>query len=160
MLRLAGREADGALLGLVAAEDIPRIARTVAEGSGGAARELVLRIGVFPEADPTRARAHCRRLIAAYLNVPAYASMHRWLGREAELAPLARAWQAGDRRAALEAVPDSLVDALFVHGAPEACRERIEAFRAAGLSTPVISLQPFGGGPDALREALRGLARA
>jgi probable F420-dependent oxidoreductase len=158
MLRLAGREAQGALLGLVAATDIAQIARTVAEGSGGAPRDLVLRLGVLPTADVDLARAHCRRLIAAYLNVPAYASMHEWLGRGDLLAPLARAWQAGDRKGALAAIPDELVDALFVHGEPGACREQLEAFREAGVTTPVVSIMPFGGDREALRRALRELA--
>ncbi len=158
MLRLAGREADGALLGLVAASDIGRIAETVGETSGGAERELVLRLGVLPTKDADFARALCRRVIAAYLNVPAYASMHEWLGRGEVLAPLARAWLAGDRKGALETIPDSLVDALFVHGEPAACREQLERFREAGVMTPVISIMPFGGGPGELRAAVRELA--
>jgi alkanesulfonate monooxygenase SsuD/methylene tetrahydromethanopterin reductase-like flavin-dependent oxidoreductase (luciferase family) len=158
MLRLAGREAQGVLLGLVGRADIAQIARTVAEASGGAERDLVLRLGVLPTADADLARAHCRRSIAAYLNVPAYASMHEWLGRGELLAPLARAWAAGDRKGALAAIPDALVDSLFVHGEAGACREQIEGFREAGVTTPVVSIMPFGGDPAALRSALRELA--
>jgi probable F420-dependent oxidoreductase len=158
MLRLAGREGDGVLLGLVAARDVPKMAATVREGSGGAFRDLVLRIGVLPTSDAGYARAFCRRVIAAYLNVPAYAGMHEWLGRGDELAPLFAAWRAGDRKAALEAVSDELVDALFVHGEPASCRDQIEAFARAGVTTPVISIMPFGGGPDALRGVIRDLA--
>jgi hypothetical protein len=95
MLRLAGREADGAVLALVAASDLPQLAAAVREGSGGRERELVLRLGVSASPDTERTRAHCRRVLAAYLNVPAYASMHVWLGREEPLAPLARACGAG-----------------------------------------------------------------
>ncbi len=163
MLRLAGREADGALLGLVAARDIPQLARVVADGAVKSQRvaappDLVLRLGVFPTDDAERVRAHCRRLIAAYLNVPAYAAMHEWLGRGDELRPLWDAWQRGDRKAAVAAIPDQLVDALFVHGRPEACREQIEGFVAAGVSTPVLSITPLGLGADDLRRALRELA--
>ncbi len=158
MLRLAGRVGDGVLLGLVAARDVPKMAATVREGSGGAFRDLVLRIGVLPTPDAAYARRFCRRIIAAYLNVPAYAGMHEWLGRGDELAPLFAAWRAGDRKGALEAVSDELVDALFVHGEPRACREQIEAFAQAGVTTPVISIMPFGGAPDDLRRTLRELA--
>lgn len=158
MLRLAGRAADGVLLGLVAPSDVPRIAATVGETSGAASRDLVLRIGVLPTPDAAYARAHCRRLIAAYLNVPAYAGMHEWLGRGDELAPLFAAWRKGDRKTALEAIPDALVDALFVHGEPAACRDRIAAFAQAGITTPVISIMSFGGTPDDLRRVLEELA--
>jgi probable F420-dependent oxidoreductase len=153
MLRLAGREADGVLLSLVAAADVPRMIAAV-----GAARDVVLRVGVLPSADEERARSHGRRLIAAYLNVPAYAAMYESLGRGEEIAPLLAAWRAGDRKAALAAVSDDLVDALFVHGEPAICRERLQAFADAGVTTPVISILPFGGGPGDLRAALRGLA--
>ena len=50
------------------------------------------------------------------------------------------AWRAGDRAAALEAVPDTLIDELLVHGRPEECREKVEAYRAEGVTTPVLML--------------------
>ena len=163
MLRLAGREADGALLGLIAAEDVPQLTGCAREGAEEAGRsfedfDLVLRIGVLPTSDAERARAQCRRAIAAYLNVPAYAEMHGWLGRGALLRPMAEAWGRGDRKAALEAIPDGLVDALFVHGETAACREQVEAFAAAGLRTPVLSIMSAGVARDDLRRILRELA--
>lgn len=158
MLRLAGRDAAGVLLGLVGAEDVPKLLARVGEGAAASPRDVVLRLGVLPTEDATRARAHCRRLIAAYLSVPAYASMHAWLGRAEELEPMWSAWRSGDRRAALAAVPDALVDALFVHGAPDACRERIRAFVDAGVTTPVLSLMQAEGTPFDLRGALEALA--
>ena len=96
--------------------------------------------------------------LAAYLNVPAYAEMHGWLGRGALLRPMAEAWGRGDRKAALEAIPDGLVDALFVHGETAACREQVEAFTAAGLRTPVLSIMSAGVARDDLRRILRELA--
>lgn len=158
MLRLAGREADGALLSLVAAGDVPKLSETVHAASGTASRELVLRIGVMPTSDAGRARAACRRLLAAYLNVPAYARMHEWLGRAEELAPLFAAWRAGDREAALAAISDELVDALFVHGDPVSCREQIQAFSQAGVTTPVVSLLSRSESPEGLARVLAELA--
>jgi len=153
MLRLAAREGDGVMLSLVAPGDVPKQLERA-----GTVADVVLRVGIVPTPDAEAARAHCRRLVAAYLNVPAYAAMHEALGRADEIAPLRAAWGAGDRRAALAAVPDSLVDSLFVHGSPESCREQVEAFARAGVTTPVVSILPFGAGPDALRAAIRGLA--
>ena len=66
------------------------------------------------------ARAGAKRAIAAYLNVPVYAQFHDWLGRGDVLRPMWEAWQAGDRKQALAAIPDSLVDELIVHGSPAA----------------------------------------
>lgn len=65
-------------------------------------------------------------------------------------------WKAGDRKAALAAIPDSVVDELIVHGPPEACRERIGAYVANGVDTPAIAVLPFPGVDQ--RQALRDLA--
>jgi alkanesulfonate monooxygenase SsuD/methylene tetrahydromethanopterin reductase-like flavin-dependent oxidoreductase (luciferase family) len=60
-----------------------------------------------------------------------------------------RAWAAGDRAGAMAAIPDDVVDALVVHGAPEACREQVAAYVDAGLDTPVMALLPTpAGAPD------------
>jgi probable F420-dependent oxidoreductase len=153
MLGLAASEADGALLGLVTAEDVARIAPLVR--AKDASRDVVLRLAVCPIEDAERARAIGRRMLAAYLNVPSYARMHAWLGRGDLLAPLRDAWRARDREAAERALPDDLVDGLFIHGSADSCREQIARFVEAGVSTPLIGL--FLPGVD-LGDALRGLA--
>jgi alkanesulfonate monooxygenase SsuD/methylene tetrahydromethanopterin reductase-like flavin-dependent oxidoreductase (luciferase family) len=67
------------------------------------------------------------------------------------------AWASGDRRGALAALDDDLVDELVVHGAPEACRERVLRYAEAGVHTPILALLPVGGD---LREIVRGLGPA
>jgi alkanesulfonate monooxygenase SsuD/methylene tetrahydromethanopterin reductase-like flavin-dependent oxidoreductase (luciferase family) len=54
------------------------------------------------------------------------------------------AWESGDRKAALAAIPDSVVDELVVHGTPEECREKIEAYAANGVTTPIPAILPVG----------------
>src|SRR5205085_11591613 len=83
MLRLAAAEADGAILNWLSVEDVAT-ARAELAGAG-ADFEVAARIFVCPTADAEEARATGRRLIAAYLTVPAYAAFHRWLGRGAVL---------------------------------------------------------------------------
>jgi len=153
MLQLAAREADGAILGLVTVDDVRRVASIARADQPGL--DLVVRIGVVPSADAERCRAQCRRVVAAYMNAPAYAGFHQWMGRGDTLAPIQRAWRAGDRAAAVAAVPDWLADGLFVHGSPASCRDKIAAFVDAGITTPVISIMPFGGD---LRQAARELS--
>ena len=84
-------------------------------------------------------------MIAAYLNVPVYAAFHEWLGRGELLQPMWSAWRAGDRAAALDAVPDRVIDEILVHGAPEACREHIERYVANGVTTPMVAVVGVGG---------------
>jgi probable F420-dependent oxidoreductase len=140
MLRLAAAEADGVILNWLAATDVPTaLAETKAAGPDF---EVVARIFVCPTADAAYARNVGRRLIAAYLTVPAYAEFHRWLGRGDVLTPMWRAWAAGERKAALAAIPDALVDELIVHGPPDECRAKVAAYAKAGVTVPVMALLP------------------
>jgi probable F420-dependent oxidoreductase len=142
MLRLAGREADGAITNWLAPRDVPTVAGHLAEGGSG--KELAARIFVAPTGDAETARAVGRFAIAAYLTVPVYRAFHEWLGRAELMQPMQDAWAAGDRKAALEAIPDELVDDLVVHGEPAACRERIREYVDAGITTPVLAVLPVG----------------
>jgi probable F420-dependent oxidoreductase len=142
MLRLAGREGDGAIINWLSADDVSTVVPYVDEG--GPDKEVVARIFVCPNSDAETVRAQAKRNIAAYLNVPVYAEFHRWLGRE-ELKGMWDYWAAGDRKAALAAIPDSVVDELFVHGSPEECREHIDRYHANGVTTSAIAITPFGG---------------
>jgi probable F420-dependent oxidoreductase len=140
MLRLAAAEADGTILNWLAASDLPRVLDALGQRRPGF--EIVTRIFVCPTEDAGYARAAGRRLIAAYLTVPAYAEFHRWLGRAPVLEPVWRAWAAGDRRGAAAAVPDELVDELVVHGSPQRCRRLVQEYVKAGVDTPVLALLP------------------
>jgi probable F420-dependent oxidoreductase len=152
MLRLAGRHGDGAILNWLSVEDVRRVAPIV--HAGGPGKQIVARLFVIPTADRGLARAIARRAAAAYLTVPVYAAYHEWLGRGEALASLWRHWKAGDRKAAVEALPDAVVDDLVIQGPPEACREHVERYREAGVTTPVLAILHA----DDLRTAVRQLA--
>jgi len=93
MLRLAGRHADGAILNWLSADDVKTAVAEVGPG-----HPIAARIFVIPTADAELARGVARRMIAAYLNVTAYAEFQRWLGRGEALTPMWEAWAAGDRK--------------------------------------------------------------
>ncbi|CAN5853963.1 LLM class F420-dependent oxidoreductase [soil metagenome] len=153
MLRMAGREGDGAIVNWLGADDVTTVAPYVHEG--GADKEVVARIFVAPTTDRDQVMAMGRFAIAAYLTVPVYAEFHRWLGREEMLQPMWDLWASGDRKAALETIPDELVDTLIVHGSPEACREHIARYQENGITTPALAILPFGLDQ---RQAIRDLA--
>ena len=150
MLRMAGREADGAIINWLSAEDVAQVVPEV-----GAGKEIVARIFVCPSEDTETVRAMGRFAIAAYLNVPVYAAFHEWLGRGDQLKGMWEAWKAGDRKAATADIPDSVVDELIVHGSPEACKEHIGRYVANGVTTPALAILPFGVDQ---RQAIRDLA--
>ena len=111
MLRLAAREADGAITNWLAPADVPTVRSVL-----GTEPELIARIFVCPTEDADAARGLGRMLISSYLTVPVYAAFHEWLGRGDALAGMHEAWAAGDRAAANAAIPDEVVDELIVLG--------------------------------------------
>lgn len=155
MLRLAGREADGAVLNWLGAQNVPQVTAVVHAAAAGAPRDVVARIFVAPVDDPGMVRAAVKPALAAYLTVPSYAAFHEWIGNGDRLTPTWRLWAEGDRRAAAAAIPDDLVDELVVHGPAPACREHVQRYVAAGVTTPVLALLPLGYDPVA---AVRDLA--
>jgi probable F420-dependent oxidoreductase len=155
MLKLAGRESDGAIVNWLSAEDVATVAPIV-QKAGGGDKEVVARIFVCPSDDAETVRASARFAIAAYLNVPVYAAFHDWLGRGDRLAGMWEHWKAGDRKAALEAIPDSVVDELIVHGSPEACREHIDRYFEHGVTTSALAVLPLA--KIDMAQAVRDLA--
>ncbi|MGH8962134.1 MAG: LLM class F420-dependent oxidoreductase [Jatrophihabitantaceae bacterium] len=145
MLRLAGREADGAILNWLASHDVGRCVEAIANPGA----DVVARIFVCPTADDGYARNLGRVLISTYLTVPAYAAFHDWLGRGDALRPMHERWAAGDRAGAAAAIPDEVVDDLVLHGTPEQCRAKVQAYADAGVRTPVIALLPTPDAADA-----------
>lgn len=152
MLRLAGRVGDGAILNWLSAEDVKTVAPIV--HSQGEGKEIVARLFVIPTTDKDKARAIGRHAIAAYLTVPVYAAFHEWLGRSDQLEGLWKHWKAGDRKAALAAIPDEIVDQIVIHGSPGECREHVERYREAGVTTPALAIMHA----EDLRQAVRDLA--
>jgi len=150
MLRLAGREADGAILNWLSAADVSKVVPEV-----GAGKAIVARIFVCPTDDAERARYVGRIGIAAYLNVGVYAAFHEWLGRGPLLQGMWTAWRAGDRKAALAAIPDEVVDELVVHGTAEECRAHVQRYVDNGVTIPILALLPGG---DDLAKVVETLA--
>jgi probable F420-dependent oxidoreductase len=141
MLRLAGREADGAIINWLSPADVAKVAAVV--NAQGPDKEIVARIFVCPSENTEVVRAAARFAIAAYLNVPVYAAFHQWLGRGPQLQGMWDAWKAGDRKAALAAIPDEVVDDLIVHGTAEQCRAKIKAYHDHGVTTSALALLSF-----------------
>jgi len=158
MLRLAGREGDGAIINWLSAEDVATVAPVVRKAAADAGRpepEICARIFVAPTTDRDTVMAMGKYAIAAYLTVPVYAAFHEWLGRGEQLAGLWAKWGEGDRKGALAEIPDELVDQLLVHGSPDECHEHLQRYVANGVTTLALAPLPFG---YDVGQALRDLA--
>jgi probable F420-dependent oxidoreductase len=150
MLKLAGTEADGAILNWLSAEDVKTCVAEVGPG-----KTIAARLFVIPTEDADTARFIARRMISSYLTVSTYAEFHKWLGREEILQPMWDAWAAGDRKLANELIPDSVCDELLIHGSYEKCREHIQQFIDNGVQIPTLAIVPVGVDN---KDAVKGLA--
>lgn len=150
MLRLAGREADGAIVNWLSAEDVRTVAPIVGEG-----KEVAARIFVMPSEDRAAVRQLGTRLIAEYLNVPVYAAFHEWIGRGEALRDMWAAWREGDRKRATASIPDEVIDDLIVHGSPEQCAAHVRRYAANGVTTPAPMILA---GPEDTMRVVRAMA--
>ncbi len=134
MLALAAELGDGAFTNFLPLSGLPK----VKEAFGSDDKELACRFFCVPQPEE-QGLALARHLFAAYGTVPVYAEFFRWLGWAEQLDPMVEAWQGGDRKRALELVPDDLVREIFVFGDPDAMRERLGAFVDGGITTLILT---------------------
>ncbi|MFF8714547.1 LLM class F420-dependent oxidoreductase [Streptomyces sp. NPDC015184] len=168
MLGVAYGDGDGAVVNLLTAEDVPRViaagrAQGGVDGSDGTPpppKETVVKLFVCPTRDTAYARNAGRGFLGWILNQKPYHAFHEWLGRGDLLKASHEAHLAGDRYGAAAALPDRLVDALWLHGEPAALRERIRGFLHPGVTTLLLYVAPtpeLYGDPAALPGLLADL---
>ncbi len=167
MLRLAGELGEGAITNYISPDDAPRVAGIAREAAAEAGKnaeefDVACRIFVIWTDDRQQAQMLGRFMVSGYLTTPFYYAFHEWLGRGEALAPMMKAWQAGERQEAVGLVPEKVVDDIFVFGSPDECKDKIEAYRDNGISTPVINIIPTARDREAQAqqslEAFRALA--
>jgi probable F420-dependent oxidoreductase len=152
MLRLAGQEADGVLLNYLPAGHVPWCVDQVRRG-GNATIYANIHVGV---GDRAAAAPRARYDLFSYAVVDAYASSFTRAGYGAAVRAIRAAHLAGDRAAALAAVPDEMVDSIDVTGDEALVRDTISAYRRAGVDVPVVFPLTWGAaGEDGLEATLR-----
>lgn len=134
MMELANSEAAGIALYAVSESGV-RLAREAAPDL-----ELAARLVCIPGQPAEEVRDFARFLLTPYVAADGYNSWVARQGFEEEAAAVRSAWSARDRKGAVAAMSDRLVEALVISGPAEACKERIESFREAGLDTPILLL--------------------
>jgi probable F420-dependent oxidoreductase len=167
MLKVAGEVADGVCVNWLSAEDVRKSVAVVRAAAAAAGRdpasiEVTARLMVNIDPPSPESGTFCRRTIAAYLTVPVYAEFHRWLGRGPALQGMWDAWDAGDRRGAIAAMGDDVVNDLMIRGTPAEMRAHIKRYMDAGVDTAFLWVQTSEQDPkrraELIRQALRDLA--
>ena len=164
MIRQAVRVADGVITNWLSADDVRQVAAVVRDeaekvGKDPASFPILCRISVTPTREP-RAREQFRRAVTAYLNVPVYRRFHLWLGRGDALAEMNARWDAGDRRGALAAVPERVIDELAIFGTPEECRAHVARYVDNGVTVPILNFMNLESDPAARAAESRAMLRA
>lgn len=160
MLRLAGEVGDGVQFFLMTPQGVAKALKEVRAGATDAGRDpsgidVFVRLPVAMAEPGDLARFMARRLLTGYAVTPAYnASLERQgFGREARA--IVDAWAAGDREGAVGAFPDEMLDELFLLRDGDACRRRIDEYRAAGVTIPVLMPVSFAGTVEERTERIR-----
>jgi len=159
MLRVAGEVGDGCIINWLSAEDVKKsvaVVRAAATAAGRDANAIEITARLMVNVDPATPESNVgrRRHINAYLNVPVYKAFHQWLGREEVLRPMWDAWEAGDRKGALAAVPEHVVSDLIVSGTAEERNAHVKRYMDAGVDTAFLSLFSFDPDPAVRRELI------
>ena len=151
---LAGEIADGLMLYLAT----PDRARQVIDRMTAAARsagrtpgavQVTLLVPTFLSDRLEAARAAARVFLARYAGRSLYTKMFRRSGFEAETDAIAAAAARGDGAGAAAAVSDRMLDEVLLVGPLARCRERLAAFREAGIDYPLRAPQPVDEGAEA-----------
>ncbi len=165
MLRVAGEVGDGAILNWLSADDVPKSVGVVREaarkaGRDPAAIEITARLLINVDPPSPASDLAVRRHVTAYLNVPVYKAFHEWLGRGETLGPMWEAWRGGDRKGAVAAVPERVMNDLIVRGSMDEIRAHVVRYLDAGIDTAFLALSTGEQDPTKRREILLDAIRA
>lgn len=160
MLALAGEVGDGTFVNFLPLSGLPTVTERIRAGEARAgkpagASDVVCRFFCIP-GSAEEGMALARHLFAAYGTVPVYERFFRWLGWGERIAPMVDAWRSGERRLALELVPEELIREIFIFGAPGEQRARLQEFAGGGITTLVLT--PLAA-TEQLPELIDALAR-
>ncbi len=165
MLQVAGEVGDGVIVNWLSAEDVPTPVQIAREAAAQAGRdpevlEITARLMVHIDPPGPESDQFARRDIAAYMNVPVYKALQQWIGRGDLLTPMWEAWEGGDRRGALAAIPDQAVQELTLRGSMDDIRAHVQRYLDAAVDTAFLHLQTMERDPERKREAILHAIRA
>ena len=151
---LAGEIADGWLPVFFSPEHVSKLRVPLEEGAARAGRGLdgfriCPTVNVMVSDDIAGARDAMRPMLALYVGGMGsreqnfYNRLVSSYGFEAAAHEVQDLYLTGQRAAAMEALPDELIDMTCLVGPKERVRERLQAYREAGVETLIISPMTF-----------------
>ena len=151
MLRTAGEIGDGVIVNYITPETFAPLLEHIREGARGAGKptdnlDIACRIMVAVDPEEDVVRENLRRELTAYVTVPQYNKFFREIGYENEARVAFEAWNAGDRKKALQSIPETMVESIYVLGSPDRIAKRLHEYEKAGITTSTLQFTSFA--PD------------
>jgi F420-dependent oxidoreductase-like protein len=164
---LAGEIADGWIPTLFSPEHAQELRGALEEGANRAGRSLdgfdiAPTVNVCVDEDVPRARDSMRPFIALYVGGMGsrkqnfYNSLVQRYGFEREAKQIQELFLEGKREEAMAAIPEKLIDIVSLCGPEEHVRERIAAYRDAGVGT--LGITPVAASREERLQQLRLVA--
>ncbi len=159
MLEVCGEIAQGALMTWCTLEHAETAAWHVAEGAKRAGRSpedvevatlLPCAAGSPGEAAMEGLRTNIARYAALF---PRYRRLMEQAGFTEELQAVRRLWNEGNQEEARRLIPTELIDKIALVGDADHCRHKLDEYRRAGITQPIIS--PRVSGPNPKEEAMQ-----
>jgi alkanesulfonate monooxygenase SsuD/methylene tetrahydromethanopterin reductase-like flavin-dependent oxidoreductase (luciferase family) len=139
MVALAGELAQGVVFANVARSHVPAsLAGLPAAKRGNSAFFVGNMIPVCISDDRAAAAAKNRKTLQMYLNFPNYRNYWREAGYADEMERVEKALAAGERDRVHELVSERWLGDVSLFGSAAEVREGVDAWRAAGVSTPIL----------------------
>ena len=164
---LAGEIADGWIPTFFSPEHVAEFRALLDEGASRAGRSLdgfdiAPVVNAFVSDDVELARNLMRPGLALYIGGMGsreqnfYNRLVQRYGFEAQARQIQDLYLSGEKEQAAQAIPTELIDMVSVCGPPDAVRERLAAFRQAGVGTLLVAPMAFA--PEDQRQQLRQVA--
>lgn len=139
MIKLAGDVGDGLVFANAA---MSQAAKSIALLSDEARKRDDFFIGCMTPTcisdDIEAAKAVHKRTLSRYVQLPYYREYWRESGYAEEMADIDKAIDAGETAAIADRLSDKWLDDVTLFGSASRVRERVEAWRDAGVKTPVL----------------------
>lgn len=156
MVLLASELADGVLLYLRPLDELKKTAAELKQRTKGRNFEIASSfICALSDKEPEKARERAAKTLAFYVAVGKYYS--RFLsenGFKSEVESIIAAYGKGSADSSAKLVPDRMLDSLAICGSEEECRKSLARFVSAGVTLPIIQLNPVGDSESSFREML------
>ncbi|HKZ61405.1 MAG TPA: LLM class flavin-dependent oxidoreductase [Nitrososphaera sp.] len=156
MVSLAAGLADGILLYLRPLDELRNTITELKRSTKGRNFEIASSfICALSNKEPEKARERAAKTLAFYIAVGKYYS--KFLsenGFKSEVEDIISAYGKGGADAAAKFVPDRMLDSLAICGSGEECRKSLARFVSAGITLPIIQLNPVGDSEGSFREML------